>query len=177
MAKQFSKREQIIFFICIGLTVIYTGHHLLLKPLRSKITKVEKQIEVQEKKLKKHTASIGDAVGIEKEYATYLQHFKQAKSNEQIMSSLLSEIEDTAGELTLRISDLKPKPVKTEANFNRFSVSMTLESNFVDIVHFIYKLQDSPHLFAVDEVRFDKGSRAEAAQVKTQMVLSKTLIP
>jgi len=175
--KRLTTREQIIFVVCLFLVFIYLGYQLGVKPLNEKVAFIKTKIEAEERKLGKHLAVLGNTSTLEEVYQVYLSHFKQSKSNEQVMSSMVSEIEDVASELSLRISDLKPKRVKTDQYSNHFSVSLTLESSLPDIIHFMHKLQNQPYLLAVEEFRFDKSARAEAATIKTQLVLSKTLIP
>jgi len=177
MIKRLTKREQKIFIVTLVLILGYIGNNLLVKPLKEKILSLDQAIVAEEIRLKKNQRIIGQAKALSEDYNAYLNNFKQSKTNEQVMSSILSEIEEVAGELELRISDLKPKRVKRGEYYNRFSVSLTIDSDFVDIIHFLYILQKQPHLFDVEEVRFDKGSRRRSSTMKTQLVLGKMLIP
>ncbi len=93
------------------------------------------------------------------------------------MSSILSEIEETAGQLKLKISDLKPTRVKREEYNNRFSVTLTIDSKLVDIMHFLHLLQQTPHLFQIQEVYFEKSAMQDGSSLRTQLVLEKIYIP
>jgi len=112
-----------------------------------------------------------------KTYEEFQKGNRQIGSNRKVMSTILAEIEGVAKELDLTISDLKPKKVKRDDYFNHFSVSLLLNSKFIDILHFLYKLQNPPHMFSVDEIRFDKWSRKNNSTMKTRLVLSKIFIP
>ena len=114
---------------------------------------------------------------MEKVLAVYEQKFKQPASNEGTMSSLLSEIEAVAAGLKLQIANLAPKRVKETDFSNRFSVSLSIDGDFMDILQFLHRLQSEPHLFDVEEARFDKGTRQQATSVKASLVLGKTFVP
>ena len=92
------------------------------------------------------------------------------------MASILAEIEGVSAQLHLQIANLSPKRVQESDLYNRFSVSLTIDGNFVDILEFLHILQSDPHLFDVEEARFDKGMQAAAASVKTSLVLGKSFM-
>ena len=112
---------------------------------------------------------------IEEEYQKYAQLLKQKRSNEQERASILSEIESVAARIDLRIADRKPKKVREIDFYNNFSVSLTIEGELGNIIHFLYLLQSDPHQFNVDEVRFEKKSRRRS-DIKCYLVLSRNLI-
>ena len=175
--KRLTKREKKIFLACLIVIISYGCYMGLWKPLKDKIDSLDQKIQTQHRRLLKDLRVIQDAQNIETSYNTFHNNFKQEKTNEQIMSSILSEIEEVAGQLALRISDLKPMRVKNEEFFNRFSVSLTIDSDLPGIVHFLYLLQTQPHLFDVESVRFDKGPERKVASIKTHLTLSKIFIP
>jgi Tfp pilus assembly protein PilO len=177
MIRRLSKREQRVFILTIVTVLVYVSFNWVFKPLKLRIQFMESSIEEKKSMILKHQRIIRRAQAIEEEYDQYEYDFRQDKSNEQVMSSILSEIELIAGDLDLRISDMKPKRRKKEEYFNRFSVSLTIKSELSEILNFLYILQNKPYLFNVDEIRFDKGSRRKDSSVKTSLVLSKILIP
>ena len=177
MIRRLSKREQKIFVLCLLTALIYVGYAKAIKPLQARIDLMDAKITKQNKKIQQNLKTIKKAAALEPTYDQYIKKFKQSGSNEQVMSSILSEIEQVARELDLRISDLKPKRVQSAETHNRFSVSLTIDSEFVDIIHFLYLIQTQPHLFDVDEVQFDKGASRRSTAVKTQLVLGKNLVP
>ena len=160
-----------------GRDPIYISYNFAVKPLQEKIVFTETRIDKARMKLRKYKRTIRNARKVSTDYNYYRDTFKQTGKDEQVMSSILSEIEEVARKLDLRISDLKPKRVKKEDLYNRFSVSLTINSEFPDIIKFLYTLQRQPHLFNVEELRFDKQTRRRAATIKTRLVLGKILIP
>lgn len=177
MIKRFTQREQIISIVTLILLGVLVSYYAVIKPLREKIIFLEKKTADQRKQFGKNLKLVREAGEIEKQYAPYLEKFKQDKPNEQVMSGILAEIEAAAAGLELQISDLKPKRVKEDGRYNQFSVSLTIDSNFLNIVHFLHILQSEPHLFEVEELEFDKGSQRKSDTMKTRLVLTKVLIP
>ncbi len=175
--RRLTQREQNIFAVCLILAFIYMGYNGLVRPFHEKIILLDQSIGAHQRKLSQNLRMICEAESLERKYDPYLKKFKQSKSNEQAMSSILAEIEEVAGGLNLRISNLKPNKVKKEEFYNRFSVSLSLESDFADVLHFLYILQNDPHLFRIEEVQFEKGSAMTTTTIRTQIVLEKISLP
>jgi len=175
--RKFNTREKNIAVVCAFLIFIYVNYIGLIKPLQDKLEGLNIQVQTKQAQLTKDQQRIQKAGALGNEYEDYLARFQQSGSNEQVMSSILSEIEGVAGELNLLISDLKPNRVRASDYYNQFSVSLTIDSDFNDIMHFLYNLQNQPHSFDVEEVRFDKGPRRQSSSIKTRLILGKTLIP
>lgn len=177
MARRLTRREQKIMVICFTLVLVYGGYNGIYKPFMEKAAQLDADIIRQQSRLSKETRSLRQSGEMQSAYENFRAQFKQDKTNEQVMSAILSEIEEVASELDLRISDLKPKRVQNENFYNRFSVSLTIDSDFPKVMEFLYYLQKDPHLFDVEEVRFDKGSRRRSSEIKTSLVLGRILVP
>ena len=177
IARKLNSREQKILIVCMALIVIFVSYQLLIKPFKNGISSAQEKKITLQKQLRKHLEVIEEARQIEKKYEFYKSNYKQGKTDEQLMSSLLSEIEGVAGELGLNISDLKPKRVRNEELFNRFSISLAMDSEFKDVMHFLYLLQGPAHQFIIEELRFDKGMQRNQNSVKSYLVLGKIFIP
>lgn len=177
MIRRLSARELKILIVSSVLASAYIGYTFLVTPAKEKLIALDEEILVQQRRLAKSSTEIEKAADLEKVLAVYEQKFKQPASNEGTMSSLLSEIEAVAADLKLQIANLAPKRVK-ETNFsNRFSVSLSIDGDFMDILQFLHRLQSEPHLFDVEEARFDKGMRQQTSSVKASLVLGKTFVP
>ena len=177
MIRRLSARELKVLIFSSLLAAAYIGYILLVRPAKEKFISLDEEIAAQQRRLVKTSMEIKKAGDMEKILAAYEQKFKQPASNEGTMSSLLSEIEAVAADLKLQIANLTPKRVK-ETNFsNRFSVSLSIDGDFMDILQFLHRLQGEPHLFDVEEARFDKGTRQQAASVKASLVFGKTFFP
>jgi Tfp pilus assembly protein PilO len=175
--RQFSGREKMIFGACvlaIGIFILVKG---MMAPFREAVGSLDQKIVLLKGKLRKNDQLLNQAKLLRGAYDTYLERFRQTKSNEQEMSSVLSEIESVASQMSLRISALKPKQVERKEHYNSFSVSLIVESDFKEMMQFLYVVQQSPHFFDVEEFRFDKSPYQKDPTIKTNFVLSKFLIP
>ena len=176
MAKQLNQREKNTAIVTFLAVLIYGGYTFVYQPLKSELESMDQQISIQQEKKENNLVKIKEGQGLEEKYKSYIEEYKQSGTNEQVMSSLISEIENVAGQLNLHISDLKPQRVAKEEYWNNFSISVTLESSLSDAMHFLYILQDNKHLFRVEELRLEQARREEK-QMRTSLVVSRILVP
>jgi hypothetical protein len=173
--RQFSQRERRIatgLVVVIALALIYRAAYV---PLKEKSADIKGRIETGQKQLTKNMKVLRKAQRYEKEHQTLLENFKQKGSDAQTMSALITEIESVAGQVNIRIADLKPQKVRKVDAFNSFSVSLILDGELTPIMNFVYNLQNQPHLFAVDELRLDKKS-PNSQDLKGYLILSRILL-
>ena len=172
-----TRREQNIFFLSVIMGVVYLGFYGLIRPVRAQIEQVATRMEEQNKKYLKNLRLIRKAEKLSPQIAYYLDRFSQKTSNEEVLTAILVEIEQVAGNHKIQISDLKPRKMFQNEFYNRYSVSLTLDSPFVDIMEFLYVLQKEPYLYNVEDLRFDQAARRNSESIKTRLILSKTLVP
>lgn len=177
MIRGLTKREQNIFVLCMILAMVYLVYNFLIKPAREQLFTLDEEIAAQTRRLARNAAEMQRAHALEKTIEFYEQKFKQSRSNEETVSSILAEIEMVATRLHLQIANLTPKKVQETKFYKRFLVSLTMDGDFMDILQFVHILQSDPYLFGVEEARFDKGPRQQAAVIKATLVLGKTFIP
>ena len=175
-ARPLSVRGIRIFVFCLILLMGYLGYYFVLQPTREKIIDLENKIIVSEKRLRKNLGLSKQKAQIDANYGQYASLLKQNVSDDQQEALINAEIAAVANQVQLRISDIKPKKVRPVDFYNNFSVSLSLDGELKTILHFLYLLQNAPHLFAIDEVYIEKGT-LRSAQVKCRLSLSKALIP
>ena len=176
MARPLSVREIRIFGLCLILVIGYVSYQFVLRPTKEKILDLENKIIVNEKRLRKNLGLFKQKTQIDANYSQYASLLKQNVSDDQQEALINAEIAAVANQVQLRISDIKPKKVRPVDFYNNFSVSLSLDGELKTILHFLYLLQNAPHLFAIDEVYIEKGT-LRSAQVKCRLSLSKALIP
>lgn len=177
MARPLTPREKRILAVCVAMIVVYGAYNGLFKPSRAMDGSLDQTIALEQRKLIKNTRVLRRAASLQDRYDFYQERFKQSKTNEQVMSGIVAEVEGVATGIQLQISNINPQKVKKEEFYNRFPVSLTIEGPFKDIMRFLHLLQGEPHLFDVDEARIEKGAGHQATVVRTQLVLSKIFIP
>jgi len=176
MLRKLTKREMHILILCVFIVLICTEYNVIIKPLNENILLTDTMINKEKAKLAKSLNVLSKEKKYKQRYIEYLSRFLQKQNDEEVMSLILSEIEDIAGKLKLQISELKPKKVNIKQYFSSFSVSLKIDSSFIDIMNFLYILQSNPYLFKVEELKFDKSFNRKNQIVRTHLVLSRILI-
>ena len=165
-----------LLIFCLLVLMGYVSYHFVVRPIKEKIIDLENKIAVSEKRLRKNLGLSQQRSHIEANYRQYANLLKQNVSDEQQMAMIVDEIGAVANQIQLRVSDTKPKRVRPVDFYNNFSVSLSIDGELKTILHFLYLLQNSPHLFAIDELYIEKGAM-RSAQVRCRLSLSKALIP
>lgn len=177
MIRKLTDRERKIFFVCAAIVFLCIFYNGVVVPLQIKKDSLDEEITIGQAQLDRDLTMIRKAETLEGSYSMYLNEFRQPGTGEETISSILSEIETVAGRLGLHVTDLKPQKVK-EGEFERqFSVGLTINNGLVDIIRFMYTLQQKPHLFDVQEVQFERSAGRNQNMMITRLVLGKAFIP
>ncbi|OGX26643.1 MAG: hypothetical protein A2787_02230 [Omnitrophica WOR_2 bacterium RIFCSPHIGHO2_01_FULL_48_9] len=176
MAIRLSGRERTIFFLCLAVVFVYFVYIFLYQPFQEQRSDLSTQIEAAQREFMKNSKFIENSQAYQAEYDTYLEKFKQQGSEEEVMSSFVSEIEQIAAQFNVRIAEMKPRKVRREDFYNNFSVNLNINTRLNDLIRFLYVLQSDPHFFGVEEFRFDKNF-PQNVNLQCQLTVSKTLFP
>lgn len=171
-----NSREQKVFMICLVVVFSAVFYNGLIAPLQREANSIYQEIVLRKKQLNGSMRVIQKAESFDARYDSYLKRFGKTGTGEEVSSLILSEIEQIARKLELHISELTPKKIKHNELDDQFSVRLTISSEFVDIVRFLYTLQQAPYLFDVEEVEFRRSARRGRGAVTTRLVLGKTFI-
>lgn len=177
MFNRLTTREKIIFAVCLFLAIVFVLYKFVFNPLVNNQKSLNQKIEKTKKKYVKTQRTIQEAKSLQGLYDQYLSEFKQRESNEQTVAYLISEIEKVSTQINLVISDLKPKPVKPDKTFNYYSISLSIEGPWTDILKLIHLLQSQPYLFEVEEMNLDRASQRNPESVRAYLMLGKNYIP
>jgi len=173
----FSKREKAVLSITVSLIFVFLIYNFAIQPITAKFEALKKKILINERKLKKNLSVLGQKDMVESEYLKYSQLLKQKDSDEQEMSALLSDIESIAQEVAIRVTNMKPKGVKSVNFYKRLSVDIEVEAELNEITKFIYNLQKEPHLLSVDNLRLKQKRRHRSSVLRGYLLVTKDLIP
>jgi len=176
MIRRLTEREQKIFIACLVMVVLSVFYNGLARPLKAKADFLRQEISIRQSQLERDRGAIQASKVLDEQYDIYAWQFHQPGTEEEAASSILSEIEKVAGKLGLHVTDLKPKRIERNEHNNQFSVSLTISSELVDIVRFLYTLQQAPHLFDVEEIEFEKLVRRKESVMTTRLVLGKVFV-
>ncbi len=171
-----SQRERVIIVIFLLSFLIFVIYTWVYKPLADQASLFKDKVKSAERNLRKNLKTIDESEALKKKYEAILKSFKQTTSDEEIMSSILSEIESAANKINLRLADMKTRKPRKIDFYNNFSVSLAIDAELADILNFIHILQNPPYLFSVEELQLSKNSPRITA-LRCQMVLSRILTP
>jgi len=176
MSQFLNNREQKIFGICLAVVFLAVFYNGLIIPLQEEVNSLHQEIALQKKQLDRSFRIIQKAEKFNTQYDHYWKHFGRTGTGEEVVSSILSEIEKIARKHELHIAELKPQKIKHNELDDQFSVHLTMNSELVDVVRFLYTLQQAPYLFDVEEVELKKTARRKQGAITTRLVLGKTFI-
>ena len=176
MIRRLTSREQKIFIVTIVAVAASVFYNALLQPLYEKKEFLTQEIEIHRKQLRQDLRAVGKVKALDAKYDAYLKQFRQMGTEEEVSSSILSEIEGVAGRFGLHVTDLKPQRIEHDKYGNQFAVSLTINSELADVIRFLCALQQAPYLFNVERMEFEKFERMNRSKLTTRLVLGKTFI-
>lgn len=171
--KYLNSRERKIFLFTLIVVLTASIVNGVIMPLSNKASELDEQIAIKRQQLEGHLKVIERSETMDSRFKRYLERFQTAATKEEAATSMLSEIALVAGKLGLIMMDLKPIKGRSASESDHFSVSLTLSHELVDIVHFLYTLQQPPYLFDVEEITIKQGMRRGDEKIRAQLTLSK----
>jgi len=170
-----SKREGALFYLTLAVIVLWAGQAFLLKPVSTKWKRLDEEIAADRLKLEKSERLIGKGSSITSDYETAAADAKMAGSAEEEMAKFLTEIEALANATGIHINEIKPLPTKKFGLYRKFYADLELEGGMAQISGFMRKMQDSPHLLAIDKLSLS-SKEAGSNLLRCGMVISKMAI-
>ena len=175
IVKRLSKREGQIFILCILVLLIYIGFQFVYKPIRSQENFFEKKINVTKKKIKKSMNILKEEESTKVAYEQYLEVFGQKLSDQQEMNRIFSEIETAAKKADIKIIDMKPRRIREENFFKKFSLTVQTQGTMDLITKFLYFLEQKPYHFQIEGVRLEKRS-TRSQDIRCEIVANRILL-
>ena len=176
MIRQLTAREKKIFIVTLAAVAVSVFYNALLQPLYERKEFLTQEIEIHRQQLQRDLRAVQKVEALDAKYDAYLKQFRQLGTEEEVSSSILSEIEGVAGRFGLHVTDLKPQRVEHDKYGNQFAVSLTINSELTDVIRFLCALQQSPYLFNVERMEFEKFERRNQSKLTTRLVLGKAFI-
>ncbi len=170
-----NRREKTIAWIC-ALVVGITAHWQWVdEPLRGQAKKLQDLIEGGVRIQKRDLLRIEAAKALRPRYEQELQPLRQQTSDEEEMSTLLTQVEGLTNELNLKITEMKPQKVHQFPAHKIFSINLALDGTLVDIVHFLHKIKEDHYRLRVEEFLLESKLPAQP-NLTCRIQLSRLLI-
>lgn len=166
-----AKREKQIAYGCAALFLIFILQKAVFEPLANKLDALNQEIQSLEAKLIKGLRQEGQRDEILKAYKNYEGYLKIKGSDEEVTSEFLKEIEKSARESGVSLSDIKPRSVNKRAMYKEYTIDIRTEAPMKYIIAFLYRLDRSNLLLRVDKITL--GLREESSDIlKATMLIS-----
>ena len=151
---EIKKREVALFYAIAGLLTIWFISRVVLSPFHEKLVTLDREVVLQEAKLRRGITLIERKEAISKEYDKYASFFSiQNYSDEESVANFLKEVEKISRETNLTILDMKPQKEVSKDKFSKeYQINIKAEANMKQLVSFLYALTNSSLLFSVEKM-------------------------
>lgn len=159
-----NKREKLILaltLIAAGLRMIY---NLGVMPYLEKVNSLDQEILSLKSKIIKTKTLLGKKTEIGQELQDYAASITEEKglSNQQQGARILMEMERLAGQSKVRISDIKPLPVKEWEYSKELVIQLKIESGIKELSDFLYRVRGSKEILTIESLQINvKSSDSE----------------
>jgi hypothetical protein len=98
------------------------------------------------------------------------------KSDDEETTSMLKLIESLADEAEIYLIDLKPRGIENAGSAKRYLVDMNCEAQMEQLTDFMYNIESSGQLLAVDRYQVSPKSK-DSSVARCKITISKIVIP
>ncbi len=173
--EKLSKKEKIGLLIAFGFLAAAFLDRLIVAPIRNKIKRINREIEISEKQLSMNLRNIKQKDIIEQKYEKYVDYVKRSGSDEEEVARILGEIEVLARKSSVYLVDTKPQTPKRVDFYKQYMVEIEGEGEMRSIIKFLYELNVSPQLLRAEKVRLSIKAKKRGV-IKVSMLITKVLI-
>lgn len=156
-----SKRERLILFLTVSVSALAVVYVSAVEPLSARFNKLNSEITLKKRKLEKIYQLLGHREKIETEYEKLVRAAIKENSDEEIIASILNQMEAIARGSGVQINNVRPDRVKEEAGYKRLSIEVSTESNTDALFKFIYNLETSPALLKIERLQISPSRKQD----------------
>lgn len=152
-----SKREKIILAPAVVLLAFSLVYNLALNPYFKKLAGLDREILQLENKLDLAKRLILRKGEIENDFQGLAlgPAGKEGVSSEQGIASILIELEKISSLSGVRLTDVKPRPIKNNRYYGEFVIEARFEAGIEGVAKFIYEIQQSQELLKIEKLQLN----------------------
>lgn len=171
-----SKREKFIFYAAALFVSVTLLDRIIISPIFSRMKRMEEDTREMETQIRNDLRILSHKDRIEKESKEYGSFFEKPKTDDEEMSSILKEVENTANRTSIYLIDLKPAEI-TEVGVSKvYRVNLNCEAQMEQLVDFMYNIESSNKLLIIERYQINPKSK-ESSVARCRMTISKVAIP
>jgi len=176
MIRTLTEREQNILAVAMTMAVLAVFYNGVVGSLLEKKEILVQEIKQLQAQWVQEKTIIARSRTINAKFNAYWEQFNRPGTKEETESEVLSEIEGVARKLGLQVTNLKPGWTLKDGYDDQFSVSLTINSEFLKTIRFLYELQQEPYFFNVEGLEVEKSTRDDTSIITSRFVLTKAFI-
>jgi len=170
------KREKIIFFVVLGIIVIFILEKVVFSNFRKKARDLNKKIKLQETAIRKGLSIKKSKDKIIQEYKDYAKFLITDAQDRDIIARFLKEMEKITQDSGLSVVNLAPEDKVAETpEYKEYKANLRLEGNMEQLLQFLNKVQTSNLLIKM--VKLNLASKDEQASALRIDVTVSLLVP
>lgn len=173
---RFSKRERLVFYIAISFILVMLLDRLIISPIYLNLKSLDKEIAERQATLKQDLRILAQKERIKAEAGKYSPFVNVPKSDEEVVTVLLKEIEGVAAKSAIYLVDMKPGGVKTEGSNKKYMVNVSCEGKMEQIADFMYNIESSSKLLRIERYQIAPKSK-ESTAAACSMTISQIVMP
>ena len=170
-----SKREKLIFYGAATFVSLAMIDQLIVTPIYSKITSLNKEVVDKEAGIKKNLRILSQKDRIVEERNRYASLLNKFESGEEDITALLKEVEVLAGKNSVYLIDIKPVGLESEEGQEKYLVRLNCEAEMTGIFSFIYSVESSDKLLTVEDYKITPKSPGSSV-ARCTMSISKRVM-
>jgi len=170
--KKLNSRETLILFFTLGLIAIFIVFQFMIKPMHEGAVDINDQLRLDRAKLVKARQMMAQKPMVEARYQHLVDMIGVADSEEAQMPAIISKIEAASRESNIHIANIQPQKSVTQKEVMFLAVELEIDGQWLDIVHFLYLLQQQPNFYFINEVNLEKYSDTTSS-LRGRIVISR----
>jgi hypothetical protein len=143
MQKFLTKREQLIFYLTMGVIAFGVLFNIFLSPLLQEYDNLNREINLTRSKLQKYSRLISQKDYILAKYDKLSSVLKLPQENESGVLSALSEMENIAKASNVHIVDIRPQSQRGGSAYKEAYIDIRAEADLANFLRFIYGIENS----------------------------------
>jgi len=142
-------RERLLAVLSGVALLIVLMDRVVLSPWARHSQQMQRQILELEQTLQTHQRLLARKDRVFAELAQYQRYLRPPVADDLQMATLLKEVEEIAGHSGVRVSEIKPLNVETEAVSKRYALEVRFDCTFEEWVDFVTRIESSPSLYTI----------------------------
>ncbi|MFH1752886.1 MAG: hypothetical protein ABH875_01765 [Candidatus Omnitrophota bacterium] len=169
------KREKILAAVFGSFLIFMLSEKALMMPLVNRLDTLSAEIDSSERKLKKLISIDRQKRDIEAAFEALKPYVDIAKTEEGTLSIIMKKVEEMATGCNITVLNMKPdtEPINAKPGYVTKTTEMSIEGSQVDIIKFLYVLENSKYPLTIDRLDYkvkDRGKSLMEAELEVHFL-------